>query len=114
MIDKTKFNLGYFVKGEGWKDFFKAWGLGWRLILTFLILFFLASGIKGCFLKEPKNINKPKVTVLPGAKVEKIDQTSTQINFEREKTWEAGIGVGMLNFDNKTGNGGFVWLKKRW
>lgn len=42
---KGKFNLGYFLKGAGAEDWFKSWGLGWRLIITIIILLFVFTTI---------------------------------------------------------------------
>ena len=63
-IDKSKFNLRYFVAGDGWKDWFKSWGLGWRLIVTLLALLFVATTIfKGC---SPKTqTQSQQMTVWP-------------------------------------------------
>lgn len=107
-----KFDLGYFIKGSGLEDWWKALGLGWRLIVFGVFIFFLISGIRGCFVKEPKNVNKPHVVVTPFAKVEKIDQSNVQVSID-EKTWEVGIGAGALTFDNK--NGGLIggWVRRR-
>jgi hypothetical protein len=58
------------------------------------------------------NIHKPTCTVLPFAKVEKLDQTSTQVLIE-EKTWEVGLGGGILNWDNKSGMFAGGWVKKK-
>ena len=110
---KTKFDLGYFFTGEGLKDWYKSWGLGWRLALSVALLVFLGLGIRGCFIKQPANINKPHVVVLPGAKVEKVDQTSTQINVGPEKPWELGLTGGVFTYDNKNGAAGFVTIKRR-
>ena len=96
------FSLKYFLLGKGLPDWFSAWGSGWRIILTIILLFFLISGIRGCFVKEPKNINKPHVIVTPFAKVEKIDQSNVQVSVE-EKPWEVSLGGAVLRFDNKDG-----------
>jgi len=57
-IDKNKFSLRYFIVGEGAKDWWKAWGTGWRLIIT-IAVFFLSwlESIKSSFLK----LLKPKL-----------------------------------------------------
>ena len=111
--DKTKFSLNYLIAGEGIKDWYKALGNGWRIAVIVTLGAFLILGIRGCFVKQPQNINKPHVIVTPFAKVEKIDQTSTQISMT-EKTWEAGLGGGAITYDNKSGVGVWGWLKKKW
>jgi membrane protein implicated in regulation of membrane protease activity len=64
------------------------------------------------FRKEPKNINNQRVTTTPFSHVDKIDQSNTQVNFE-EKSWEVGVGVGAVTYDNKNGAFGGVWVKKK-
>ena len=106
VIDKNKFNLSYFFSGDGLKDWWKAAGMFWRIIVIILALIALTVGAQtviGWFIKPQQNVNKPHVIVTPFAKVEKIDQTSTQVNVSPEKPWELGAGIGALRFDNKDG-----------
>jgi len=65
------------------------------------------------FPKKQRMTNNPKVTALPFSKIEKIDQTSTQILLE-EKSWELGMGAGGLNYDNKAGSIVGLWVKRKW
>ena len=52
-----KFNLKYFLTGAGITDWFKAWGLGWRLILTLVIIFFVGITIYRAFFKGDTVVN---------------------------------------------------------
>jgi predicted negative regulator of RcsB-dependent stress response len=53
-IDKTKFNLGYLLKGDGKKDWFKALGNGWRLGVILFIIILVGFTIWKAFF-EKKN-----------------------------------------------------------
>jgi hypothetical protein len=114
-IDKTKWNLQYFLTGDGLKDWWKAAGNLWRglAIIAGLVAFTVgAQTVIGWFIKPQQNINKPTVVVTPFSRVDKIDQTSTQISIS-EKTWEVGVGGGGLRYDNKDGICAFGWVKKK-
>jgi len=50
------FSLKYFIKGKGATDWFSAWGNGWRLIVTLVIILFIAIGIRS-LLPKPKQQN---------------------------------------------------------
>ena len=53
-LDKTKFHLGYLIKGDGAKDYYKAWGTGIRLALTLGLVFCILFTIKQFFpTKKP-------------------------------------------------------------
>ncbi len=100
-----KFNLLYFFKGAGLEDWWKALGLGWRLLVIGVGVIVLLSGARtvvGWFIKPQQNVNKPTVVVTPFARVDKIDQTSTQISMN-EKSWELSLGMGVMRYDNKDG-----------
>ena len=65
-IDKTKFNLGYFIKGEGAKDWFKALGNGWRFSVILLGVALLGFTIwKAFFVKT----NNQQIHIDPGSTV---------------------------------------------
>ena len=53
-IDKTKFNLGYLIKGEGAKDWYKALGNGWRLGFIIFVIALVGFTIWKAFF-EKKN-----------------------------------------------------------
>lgn len=97
-------------------SFFEAvpWVKNLRFILGAVVIGIIALTIwKAWFEKKPANVSNQRVVVTPFAKVEKIDQSSIQVMVE-EKTWELGIGVGVLNYDNKNGAFAGVMIKKRW
>jgi len=116
-MDKSKFDLKYLLIGEGAKDWYKALGNGWRLALIGIVLILIIAGgitIKNFLFPKPsQNVNKPTAVALPFSKVDKIDQTSTQILME-EKSWEAGVGGGVITYDNKAGMAVGGWVKKKW
>lgn len=113
----TKFNLKYLFAGEGAKDWWKALGNGWRIGVFILIAILLAAGgvqvWRFFFPVKSGNVNKPHAVVLPFAKVEKIDQTSTQVLLE-EKAWEVALGGGVLTYDNKSGLFVGGSIKRKW
>jgi hypothetical protein len=80
------------------------------LVMGAVIVFALVC-VKSYFFPTKKNINKPVTTVLPFAKVDKIDNTNTQITVEKEKAFEVGVGGGVLRYDNKDGWIGGGWGK---
>lgn len=53
-IDKSKFNLKYFFVGDGAKDWFKALGNGWRLLVIILCVLLIGFTIWKAFF-EKKN-----------------------------------------------------------
>jgi hypothetical protein len=40
-----KFDLKYFLMGAGKEDWFKAWGNGWRLLVTIVVAVLLVGGV---------------------------------------------------------------------
>ena len=111
-----KFDLKYLFTGEGLKDWYKALGAGWRLVVIFVAIVTIVTGVRsviGWFVKPQQNINKPSVIITPFARVDKIDQTSTQISMN-EKTWETGLFGGGVRWDNKDGVFFGCSIKKRW
>ena len=101
---------------EGW---YKAFGIGWRLFLVVIVIVIIIAGgvtIKNFFFPKPsQNIHQPSVVALPFSTIEQgaIDQRSTQILME-EKSWEAGVGGGVVTYDNKAGTMLGGWIKKKW
>ena len=51
-LDKSKFNLGYLIKGDGMKDYYKSWGLGFRLVVTLALLFAIVFTVYSFFPKK--------------------------------------------------------------
>ena len=82
------------------------------LIIGGVIVFTLMC-VKNYFFPTKKNVNKPVTTVLPFARVGKVDNTNTQITVEKEKAWEVGLGVGGIRYDGKDGVIGGVTVKRR-
>lgn len=58
-----KFDLGYFIKGNGKEDWFKALGNGWRIGIITLVAFLLILGISTIF---KKNIQQTKIGEVKG------------------------------------------------
>ena len=80
------------------------------LIIGGVIVFTLMC-VKNYFFPTKKNVNKPVTTVLPFARVGKVDNTNTQVTVEKEKSFEVGVGVGAGRYDDKDAYGGMVWGK---
>lgn len=95
------------------KGWWKIAGLGIKVAVAIFVIYGAISLVNCIFPKKSGNINKPTTIILPLAKVEKIDQTSTQISIE-EKTWELGMGGATITYDNKSGAIVGGWLKKKW
>ena len=47
-----KFSLKYFIFGQGFKDWLSAWGSGWRIIVTLVIIFLIGITIYRAFFKK--------------------------------------------------------------
>lgn len=56
-IDKTKFNLGYLIKGEGTKDWFKALGNGWRFSVILICIVLIGFTIWKAFFEKKNTQN---------------------------------------------------------
>jgi len=114
---KGSFDLGYFLKGAGPEDWFKALGLGTRFIVVILIVGLLAAGgisiWRFIFPVPDKQINRPRVYALPGSKIEKIDQSNVQVLME-EKKWAVSAGGGLLRWDNRDGWIIGVGITRKW
>lgn len=82
------FNLGYFFKGAGIEDWYKAWGSGFRLLITIALLLFLVMGVRSCF-KPAGNTSNPKVTVLPFGHFEgNVTQSPVQKTESKRPWWQ--------------------------
>jgi hypothetical protein len=58
-LDKSKFDLAYFFKGEGLKDWYKALGNGWRLAAIIIALVFVGVTIyRAYFTKNQTQTQK--------------------------------------------------------
>lgn len=83
-----QFSLGYFFKGAGIEDWFKAWGAGFRLIVTIALIAFLVTGIRSCF-RPQGNVSNPKVTVLPFGHFEgNVTQSPSQKTEQKRPWWQ--------------------------
>ena len=115
--NKDQFNLKYLIAGNGKKDWYKALGNGWRIAAIGVVVILLVAGGMQVwnffFPKKSGNVNNPHTVVLPFAKVDKIDQTSTQVLIE-EKAWELAVGAAGITYDNKSGLLVGGWLKRKW
>jgi Na+(H+)/acetate symporter ActP len=87
------------------------WGKSIQYLVMICAVLFVAFAIKNTFFPTKSNVNKPVTIVTPFAKVEKIDNTSTQISVEKEKSFEVGVGAGVLRYDQKDGYFGGAWGK---
>lgn len=116
VLDKSKFNLLYFFQGDGAKDWWKALGTGFRLAAICVLglgVILVCMNVWSFFKPKPaQNTYNPRNIVLPGARVDKIDQTSTQILVE-EKPWEIGCGAGVFSYDSKPGGIAWGWAKRK-
>jgi hypothetical protein len=90
----------------------------WSKALVYLIIggiiVFILVCVKNFFFPSKAITNKPVgIGLNIGGKVEKdaINQTSTNIVVDKEKSFEVGVGVGAGRFDNKDGYAGGVWGK---
>ena len=91
-----------------------SWGKDIKTLVTIaLILIGVYSLWFTFFRKEKTQISSQRVITTPFSHVDKIDQSSVQVRIE-EKTWEAGIGVGVVNYDNKSGAFAGIMVKKKW
>lgn len=111
-----KFDLKYFLFGEGAKDWWRSAGDGIRLALIIAVIIgvvLVGMNIWNFFIPKPaQNVNKPTAVVLPGARVDKLDMSSTQVLVE-DKPWEIGIGGGLMRYDNKDGAIIGAWGRRR-
>lgn len=111
MSEENKFDIkkwfSGFVSTVSWSKEIKT------LISVGLIALFAYMIWFTFFRKTPQNVSNQRVVVTPFAKVDKIDQSSIQVMVE-EKTWEMGVGVGAVSYDNKSGAMAGVWVKKKW
>lgn len=66
MIDKNKFNLWYLIKGEGWKDIWKSWGLGIKLFLSLLLIYLIVFGLLSTYRHFFPSSTKPQSATTVG------------------------------------------------
>lgn len=79
-LDKSKFNLGYLLKGDGLKDYYKSWGLGLRLGVTLLLLFAIGFTIKSFLPKKPQASSSTAIKTIEAGGTANI----TNINYKPE------------------------------
>lgn len=103
--DKSAFNFKYLIAGDGKKDWFKAWGLGWRLMITLGLLCLIGLGIYTLFPKP--NVQSNTVTAESGSTINIIQKN------EQKKAWwmpspfvEVYTFVEKDNTDGRNGIGG--------
>jgi hypothetical protein len=68
---KGPFSLKYLLTGAGKEDWFKSWGLGWRLLVTLSLIGLIFFSIYTIFHKQPNQT----IIAKPGSNV-----SVTQIN----------------------------------
>ena len=109
-----KFNLGYFLKGAGKEDWFKAWGTGWRLLFTFLIIGLLALTIyKAYFVPTQKQQQTNTITAQAGST---INIGQSQSSAKARPWWLPHLFTELYAFaesDSRTGvgtRGGLQWI----
>jgi hypothetical protein len=87
--DGNKFSLTYFLFGEGKTDWLRTLGDDARRLMIYGLVFLVVYFVWTTFFprKPQSNVNKPEQTVVvtPGAKVNRIEQTSTNIQKSNEK-----------------------------
>lgn len=92
MSDKPSgFSLSYLFKGEGLKDWYKALGAFWRIVIIVVLLVCLISGfvsIKNALFPPPSdNVHKPILIALPGSTVTNPDLHSEQKLEQKKRPW---------------------------
>lgn len=55
-----KFSLKYFLLGAGKEDWFKSWGMGWRLFVTLLPFIIVGLILWSAFFKKTTTVNVGK------------------------------------------------------
>lgn len=105
-FDLKKFFLG-FVNPTTWSKTVV------YLIIGGLIVFLLVC-VKNFFFPSKSITNKPQSIIIGKADSGAVDQRSTNIVVEKEKSCEVGAGVGAGRVDNKDAYGGMVWGKYKW
>jgi len=105
-IDKSKFNLRYFVTGEGWKDWFKSWGLGWRLIITLLAILFVATTLwRAYFTKNQTQSQKMVVYPFSFSTITFSPQQEQKQEIKKRPWWLPILFVEGYGFTETTGVG---------
>ena len=88
----------------------------WSKAIIFLVMgaviVVVIVGVKNLFFPNKSITNKPHALVIGKAEKGAIDQTSTNIVVEKEKSFEVGIGVGVVRYDDK--DGGIVGGWGKW
>ena len=112
MAEGEKFSLAKLVDFSplGW---YKVAGIGIKAGIVVLILIGCLSLWRFFFPAADKQINRPRTYVLPGAKVDKIDQSNVQVLLE-EKKWAISLGGGALRWDNRDGAFAGFWVTRKW
>lgn len=116
-MSEERFDLKKWIAGDGVKDWWRATGDALRLVIIAVVAILLVvvcmNVYRFFFPKKNPNINKPTVITTPFSHIDKLDQSNVQVSID-EKPWEAGVGVGALQYDNKSGAFAGGWIRRKW
>lgn len=86
---KGRFNLKYFIKGSGGlEDWFKSWGLGWRLIVTVLVVLFVTITIyRAYFMKTQTQKQTANIIALPMSHITYAPVQSQKQEVKKRPWW---------------------------
>jgi hypothetical protein len=107
-----KFNLGYFFKGAGVEDWWKALGHGWRLLVIIALCFVVFKGIM-TFFPTQKQTQTNTITAQAGSTVN-IGQSQSSV--KARPWWLPHLFTELYAFaesDSRTGvgtRGGLQWI----
>lgn len=91
-MDKpNSFSWKYLFAGEGIKDWWKALGALWRIVVIIIIFVFFVCGfvtLKNVLFPPPgDNVHKPWIIALPGSTVTNPDLHSEQKMEQKKRPW---------------------------
>jgi len=116
------FSMKYFLKGAGAEDWFKSWGLGWRLIVTIIIIIFIIIAIHKIFFEKQTQMQTQKLNVWPlsFSTVTYAPQQEQKQEIKKRPWWLPIVFVEGYGFtettgdDSRTGVGGKGGLRFEW
>jgi len=123
---KGPFKLGYFLKGAGFEDWFKSWGLGIRFLITILAILFLVVMIQRAFFrKDQTQTQSSRVVVYPFSfstvSVVNAPQQQQKQEIKKRPWWLPIVFVEGYGFtettglnSNRTGLGGRAGARLEW
>lgn len=83
-----KFDPKYFFKGAGLEDWFKSWGLGWRLIITLIaVLFVIVTIWRAYFMKTQTQKQTNSVIALPFSRIEFKPEQEQKQEIKKRPWW---------------------------